>query len=309
MQKRHFGVFFAYIGVILVCMEGIICEAKSENDEVSVEQTYVVSQDGTADFMTIQEAVDASCSGDTIRIMPGTYYESVKIYRKSVTLEGTQRESCIIEYMGDSYDNPPLDMSAGTVRNLTIHSLPTDRVTHELGQAYAVHIDKEQQGSKIVLFQNCSIISETSACFGIGLWGQQHVYIEDCELISKSYTPNIYVHDVEFPPYGGEAYFSMNRCVLRRETYGYVLLAHAILPENTVYMTFREIQDVYKEDAGNPKICIENKYEADGIGWCGLNNVFLMKESSGNSINEMNYVLKEDVPMLDDNCKTISTIQ
>ncbi len=291
-------MFFAYIGVILICFEGIICEAKSaetqaEASEESFTETHIVSQDGTGDFLSIQEAVDAAKSGDIIRIMPGVYYESVKIYEKSITLEGTQREGCIIQYTGDSYENPPLDMASGTVRNLTIHSLLGEEPGYDVGQAYAVHIDKEQYGGKTTLFQNCSIISETSACFGIGLWGEQHIYIEDSELISRSYTPNIYVHDVEFQPYGGEAYFTLKHCILRRENYGHVLLAHAILPENTVYMTFQEVQDVYMEDAGNPKICIENKYEADGIGWCGLNNMFLTKESYGNSIEEMNYIMEE----------------
>lgn len=302
MQKKRFGVFFAYIGVLLIIWEGNICEATGAGamyGEVSTAYTYVVAQDGSGDYTTIQEAVDASGSGDVIQIMPGVYYESVRIDGKAITLEGVQRDSCIIQYRGDCYDTPPLDMASGTVRNLTIHAVRPQESASLTHESYAVHIDKEQYDSKVTTIQNCTIISETSACFGIGLWGEQYIYIEDCELISKSYTPNIYVHDVEFWPYGGEAYFTMKNCVLRREHYGYVLMAHAILPQNTVYLTFQNVQDIYDDDAGNVKVCIDNKYHADGIGWCGLNNMFLTQESVDNTIEEMNYELgirKEPLP-------------
>ena len=292
MQKRKIGVFFAYIGVILLSIGGSVQATETtslEEAKADKTQTYVVSQDGTGDYQSIQEAVNASKSGDTILIHPGVYYESVKIYGKMLNLQGTEKESCIIQYDGNDYENPPLDMASGTVSNLTIQALTMDTEISEGRQAYAVHIDKEQYGSKDTVFRNCRIISETSACFGIGLWGDQHIYIEDCEIVSKSYTPNIYIHDVEFPPYGGKAWFTMERCVLERDSYGYVILAHAILPSNLVHITFKDVQDVYAEDLGNSKVCTENKFDAEGFGWCGLNNMFLTEESQNNSIDEMNY--------------------
>jgi pectin methylesterase-like acyl-CoA thioesterase len=39
--------------------------------------TYFVSQDGSADFTTIQVAVDASVSSDYIIVNPGRYVEQV----------------------------------------------------------------------------------------------------------------------------------------------------------------------------------------------------------------------------------------
>lgn len=292
MQKRSLGVVFAYIGVMLMSLGGSAYASEASLGEGSTKEvrTYVVSQDGTGDYQSIQDAVDAAKSGDTILIQPGIYYESVKIYEKAVNLQGTGKDNCIIQYDGNDYDNPPLDLSSGTVSNLTIQALASDISFLEECQAYAVHIDKEPCGSKDTIFQNCRIISETSACFGIGLWGEQRVYIVDCEIVSKSFTPNIYIHDVEFPPYGGEAWFTMEHCVLERDNYGYVILAHAILPSNLVHLTFKGVQDIYADDLGNSKVCIENKYNAEGFGWCGLNNIFLTEESESNSIDEMNYV-------------------
>ena len=39
---------------------------------------YIVAQDGTGDFLTIQEGVDAVNSGDTLIICPGVYEENVQ---------------------------------------------------------------------------------------------------------------------------------------------------------------------------------------------------------------------------------------
>ena len=42
---------------------------------------HTVATDGSGDFSTIQGAVDAAAAGDTIRILPGTYEESVLVDR------------------------------------------------------------------------------------------------------------------------------------------------------------------------------------------------------------------------------------
>ncbi|MCD4682329.1 MAG: right-handed parallel beta-helix repeat-containing protein, partial [Bacteroidales bacterium] len=46
--------------------------------------TIHIKQDGTGDFITIQEGVDAAISGDTILIYPGTYEENVTLYKNLV---------------------------------------------------------------------------------------------------------------------------------------------------------------------------------------------------------------------------------
>ena len=299
MQKRRNGVFFAYIGVILLSFFiGDTCEVEAEEalcheDADCIAKTYIVAQDGTGDFLTIQEAVDEAKTGDTVRILPGVYHESVKIYGKAIRLEGISKEHCMIQYSGEDYMNPPLDMSSGVVSNLTICAMVSDVEERVGSQAYAVHVDKDPCGDKKTLFQNCRILSETSACFGIGLWAEQSIYIEDCEIISCSYTPNIYLHDVEFAPYAGESRFVMTRCTLRRKNYGHVMLVQAFLPDNMVQITFHDVLDLYEVDLGNPKICAENKYEAEGTGWYGLHNMYLTEDSSGNTIEEMNYYMEK----------------
>ncbi|MEA2026318.1 MAG: right-handed parallel beta-helix repeat-containing protein [Chloroflexota bacterium] len=49
--------------------------------------THTVNADGTADFSTIQAAVDATSDGDTVLVQPGTYTEAITI-DKDITLSG-----------------------------------------------------------------------------------------------------------------------------------------------------------------------------------------------------------------------------
>lgn len=59
-------------------------------------QTIEVKQDGTGDYTTIQEAVDASVDGDVVLVWPGTYYENVDLSYKDITL------TSLIHTTGDS---------------------------------------------------------------------------------------------------------------------------------------------------------------------------------------------------------------
>lgn len=81
---------------------------------------YIVAQDGTGDFLTIQEGVDAVNSGDTLIICPGVYEENVEIMAKTVNLLGVDRDSCILQYDTVNYGKVPLTVAAGQISNITI---------------------------------------------------------------------------------------------------------------------------------------------------------------------------------------------
>ena len=59
--------------------------------------TWHIKQDGTGNFTTIQEGIDASVNGDTIRVYPGTYFENLFI-DKSISLVSNY------EFSGDEQD-------------------------------------------------------------------------------------------------------------------------------------------------------------------------------------------------------------
>ncbi len=52
----------------------------------SYSETYVVKQDGTGDFTSIQEAIDHSSNSDTVLVWPGTYYENLVLSEKNIVL-------------------------------------------------------------------------------------------------------------------------------------------------------------------------------------------------------------------------------
>jgi len=76
--------------------------------------TYTVSLDGTADFTSIQSAINFSTNGDVIKVFPARYYENINYYGKNVTvtslfsytndrndiyntiIDGNQNSSCVI---------------------------------------------------------------------------------------------------------------------------------------------------------------------------------------------------------------------
>jgi peptidylprolyl isomerase len=61
-----------------------------------VPRTWIVDDDGPADFSTIQEAINAASDGDTILVKSGTYYERILI-NKTINLVGDTVSSTIID--------------------------------------------------------------------------------------------------------------------------------------------------------------------------------------------------------------------
>ncbi len=48
--------------------------------------TYHIKQDGTGDFTTTQEGINASANTDTILVYPGTYFENINFIGKNITV-------------------------------------------------------------------------------------------------------------------------------------------------------------------------------------------------------------------------------
>lgn len=62
-------------------------------------RTWIVDDDGPADFDSIQEAINAANPGDTIQVRTGTYYEPIAI-NKAILLIGENRNATIIDGNG-----------------------------------------------------------------------------------------------------------------------------------------------------------------------------------------------------------------
>lgn len=255
---------------------------------------YVVSQDGTGDFSTISEAVEQVSSGDTIVVYPGIYQEAVRVDEKTLTLEGIDRDSCIIQWDTTSYESVPLNIGAGTIKNLTIYGTSQEIQSHEtkeipeLGDVtqavseewnrhfsgYAVHIDQEYSYGKDLLFWNCKIISEHNYCVGIGCKGESTVTFEQCEMISIGKGGCLYMHDT-LGQDGGISMVQLKNCNLKNYLPPYLITIGSFRDTNEVYLTFQNVHvstvaysstDVYDQNNLNNGVPVPVLHELDQSG-------------------------------------------
>ncbi len=88
--------FFNTIIAILLLINSLIFVLDFSTNHSNVRAEIItVDDNGNADYLTIQEAIDNSSNGDTIYVWAGTYYENV-IVNKSVTLIGNGTSETII---------------------------------------------------------------------------------------------------------------------------------------------------------------------------------------------------------------------
>lgn len=228
-------------------------------------EIYEVIQDGSGDFTTIQEGVNAAMSGDTLLIYPGVYDENVEIYNKTVNLLGTDKKQCVLQSDSTKYNTAPLTLGAGKVSNLTIygyrpkdveeiaHGETSTRIfnqeseeTIEVWQSkfpgYAVHIDQDYSFGKDISFENCRIVSNNNQCVGIGSRGENNIVFEQCEMYSNGTGGCIYFHNTPDVNFAGETQFALKDCTLKNYKCPYVIAMHSFGIQNPVYLTFQNVE-------------------------------------------------------------------
>jgi hypothetical protein len=169
----------------------------------------IVAKSG-GDFTTINDALDyikdSATNQVVMLIMPGTYIESIVLRNRYVSLVGIDKETCIIQNNSGNYNTPPLNISMhNNISNLTVIATHDDGTDWDL-PAYAIHCDYIGEGRTEIF--NCRLISYQHSAIGIGLWNNQTLTINSCELI-KDDTGVLY-------PYGGA--FLAHNCQLTGAT-------------------------------------------------------------------------------------------
>ena len=156
--------------------------------------TIIVDANGGGDYTTITDACSHASNGDTIYIKNGTYEESISINSLYVHLVGESRANTIITYSGLDYNNPPIEMSKGSVENLTIKA--TNSGTAGEHNAYCVHIDDDNSANSSLSFYNVDFINEVHQAVGIGLRHNFTLTFDTCRFKSVDQGA-LYCHDWE----------------------------------------------------------------------------------------------------------------
>lgn len=146
---------------------------------------FVVDPDGRYGFSTINDAVNASADGDTIVIYPGMYNEVVNLYDKTRHLVGVCRETCIIITHTQLRQDCPIDITSGSLENLTIIADASDAEIPESQKdmntmAYGIHIDSRNTNPSPLYIRNCKIVSAWAAAVGIGCRYYDSIHFENC---------------------------------------------------------------------------------------------------------------------------------
>ncbi len=201
-----------------------------------VDYDFVVAKDGSGDFFTVQEAVNAApdyCKQDetTIYIKDGVYEEKVTIptNKQRLHLIGQSAENTVITWSDFAQKIGPTGYEMGTSATSTVFLYASDFLAENLtienaagegksiGQACAITIDGDR-----VAFVNCRFVANQDTVYTYGkgqhqyfkgcwiegttdfIFGASTCWFEDCTILSKK---NSYVTAASTP---------------EREEFGYV---------------------------------------------------------------------------------------
>lgn len=169
---------------------------------------YVVAQDGSGDYTTIQQAIDVCKHFPDKRIVvhvkPGTYKEKLEIYSwtTNISLLGENPFTTIItfdDYAGKGDINTFRSYSVKVLGNrLRAENITFENTAGPVGQAVALHVEADQ-----AVFKNCRFMGNQDTIYTGGensrqyflncyiegttdfIFGAATAVFENCEIVSK----------------------------------------------------------------------------------------------------------------------------
>jgi pectinesterase len=182
--------------ICLITLTSFQLNAQQANVRPSYKPNILVAKDGSGDYTTIQEAIDAvrayTPTPVTIRIKNGLYHEKVTIpaWVGNLTIIGESKENTIVsfeDYAGKFFSmdtvknkNKHTTFTSATWfvygNDITIENLTIKNEAGRVGQALALHVN----GSRFIL-RNCNLIGNQDTLFATNDESKQfydHCYIE-----------------------------------------------------------------------------------------------------------------------------------
>lgn len=224
-------------------------------------------------YSSLKEALDNIPDNGTIVVMPGVYNENVRAWKKAVNIYGTDKEKCVIETYDSSYYNPPLEIAAGSVKNMTIKARDKGSSLSQL-KAYGIHVESHLLYNSSLIIENCDISSDFNSAVGIGLRGGCDVVFINVNMTGLEY--GIFCHDSAYSTYSGVQNITLEGCNLYAQTGKYVARFDSQGVKNArVNISFHN----NNVDEADDRIEVRNNggYGNDD-NWRGLKNYYLDKK-------------------------------
>ncbi len=127
-----------------------------------------VSKDGSGDFTSVQEAVNAAAERDIIFIKNGVYRERVEITKPFLTIEGESAENTVIESSLGAYEILGDGLKRGTFRTYTMLVNADNFICRNITAANRAGFGKDV-GQAIAVYAEGDMIS----FFGCRILGRQ----------------------------------------------------------------------------------------------------------------------------------------
>lgn len=204
-------------------------------------------------YATISDAVAAASESDIVLVFPGTYNEYVKAWGKYVNIIGTSRDECILTYGGGNYSYPPLEMSHGTLANMTIHT--TYETQTGADPAYCMHVEDNTADGSTLNVSNVRFVNDQHQAVGIGLRNHHTVRFENCDFECNAQHNALYCHDHETATTGeNDQHIQLINCSFKSNG----------VSQPTIHLQSQEIENnratclfqrcIVKNTAGGPEI-------------------------------------------------------
>lgn len=273
-------------GHMMLASTGISVTGKDVEDD---RYFYVVS-DKSPVQMSISEAVSKVKEHGTVLVMPGEYKDNVLTRDKEVNIQGVSRDNCLLYSNDNDYYNPPLEISAGKVSNLSIRAVDDGLGLGADLLAYAVHADFDYMYGRDLTFENCNLTSDFNAGAGIGLRGNGTLTFKNCYL--EGYYHGLFVHDSKEEDVGGKQNLVVDKCTIAGINGDVALVLSSCLTENAdvnVKFVDNTLANLHTPDSQNLLAALNEDLSKHEGFFMDVKNFRLDEASKGNNVDKLNY--------------------
>ena len=258
----------------------------------TVATTIIVDKNGGGNYSTVTEAVANAKQNDCIFVKNGVYEnEIIKAWSKTLFIIGESKNHVIIKNNTGDYKTPPLEMTSGLLRNLTIIAEANASFTGT--PAYGIHIENNFMQDKTLEIDNCHIVSYVNFAIGCGLRKGCLLDIHDSRLEGYSELQGgLYVHDTDVDSMVGLQKLRVKNTELLSNSSNnsaQQLVLQSMHKDGSEFNVEFINVNVRNMTAGNQNPCFQDASDWKAYDRPELTpNITLSKASYGNSIDKLN---------------------